>query len=257
MKKLEVITIGDITLANFPIEMLTVDKYQRKPKNMSKLRNNFNKLLRDPIKVSLRNGEYNVVDGWHSVTVAKENGKTHIVGQLFTDLDLKTECKLFSTQTDAVVKIGCEDKFNADLVAEDEYAINLQNMLDKYNLTFFSTRGRRKAAAPVRIAGKNVIISEAQTNEDCKAIEFVFSLLKEINWSSEPKTICFASWILRGLLYAYHTYHAQTHNLSGILVKELGQYSSTSFKEYFVKKYPALDYDTYIKKEMDSYIRTK
>jgi hypothetical protein len=246
--KIEEVRIGDKIFINIPIDMLVVPEYQREPRGLNKLRKAWNPLLLDPIKVSLRDGNFNISDGNHRVIVAAEKGMTHIVAQLLTNQTLESESELFSSQTDAIVKLGCEHKFHADFVGKKEYAVNLKNLLDKYNLTFFKEKGK------IYVTGKDVIISEAKKNPDCKSLDFVFSFLKENNWLTETNTRCFESFIMDGLIYAYNTYNTRVHNLSFVLLRALNM-SSRSYKTYIMKEYPALEKRKFIKVEMDKQIR--
>ena len=246
---MELVQIGGKTFINFPLELANLESYQRKAKSLNKLRKNWNDALYQPLKISLRGGKHFVIDGNHRIQVAKEMGKTHLVAELLTGLNLEEESNLFANQSLAIEKLNCENTFHANYVGGHKYAVNLQNLLDEYGLTITFEEGKQQ------ISGKNALINKAKKTPSCDGIKFMLSFMKENNWlGREIQKECFESFIINGILYAYNTYSDMTHNVSKTLVKNMNM-SAKAYKKYVLKKYPGYDKRVAITMEMDEIMR--
>lgn len=248
---IEMVQIGGKNFINMPLEIAVLGDYQRKPRSLSKLRKNWNEALLQPLKVSLRNGKHYVIDGNHRIQVAKEMGRTHLVAEVITGLSLEEESILFANQSIAIEKLTCENTFHANVVAGVEYARNLKNVLDEYNLTITFEKGKQQ------ISGKNALISNAKKNPSCESIQFLLSFMKQNNWlGKEIQHECFESFIINGILYAYNIYSDKSHKVSETLLTHMNM-SAKAYKKYIAMKYAGYDKRLAITMEMDEILRMK
>lgn len=111
------------------------DRYQR-PVSLSQIKkivNNFKPALFGVLELSRRDGSFTVFDGQHRLQAAKELGIISVPAVIHDDLNVEQEATLFSELQTERRSLMPMDRFKARLVAKEELAIKINEMLEKNN----------------------------------------------------------------------------------------------------------------------------
>jgi hypothetical protein len=120
-----------------PIEKLFIDeRYQRNLniKMVKRITDNFDSKAIGVLTVSKRDFGYAIIDGQHRYYAAKKIGIRALECEVFESLSLSNESKLFSTINMGRGNVKMIDQFRSMLVADDEDAKNIINILDSLEL---------------------------------------------------------------------------------------------------------------------------
>lgn len=211
-------------VAAIPVELLRVDfAYQRVTTSTSsklrKLANHWREEKLMPMIVVAHPEEYcfYIVDGFHRFMVA-----TTMLSAKYKSLDAivltnapkdakkrqKFEAELFVSQNEEVERITPIQMHKARLLIGDEAASNLQNMLDKYNVSYVATSGQREQAV---LGSYETAYGIAKRNGNA-CLEFIFSIIDNAGWRTE--TNGYSKAIMKGIKDVWCAYPgSEKHNL--------------------------------------------
>ena len=118
-----------------PVQDLYYGGYQRglRPTWVAKIAKDFNEGLIGVLIVSYRDGRYYVVDGQHRLEAAKKVGIEDVICQVHTGLTYEEEANLFREYNRQRKGLSAHDMFKAALEAKDPIAIDIMNLVDKYD----------------------------------------------------------------------------------------------------------------------------
>lgn len=123
-------------------EKIISDKaYQREldSRRVKKIVNNFNPKLVNPIKVSLRNGQYYVFDGQHTLKalVLRNNGKDLLVEcKIYENLTQEQEAELFAEQNGISKNVDISSKMKAKHLSGDKEIRELKDGIESLGIKF-------------------------------------------------------------------------------------------------------------------------
>lgn len=182
---------------SIPVGLLKIDPaYQRADTTtdvkLRKLANHFTEDKLMPIIVVPHPEEFcfYIVDGYHRFTVV-----TTMLDVKYKELDAIVltnvskdpvkrqifEAELFVGQATEVDKISPVQMHNARLVLKDPTAVGLQELLNKYNISYSSKRGQRQSAV---IGSYSMAYNIVKTNgKEC--LDFILSIVDNAGWKEE------------------------------------------------------------------------
>lgn len=218
-----------------PVSLLRVDpSYQRietrKQKKLKQLANNWNEDKLTPIIIVPHMEEYSfyVIDGYGRLLVS-----TTMLDAKYKALDAivltnvpsdklkrqKFEAELFMSQGSEVERITPIQIHNARLLTGDQAAIDLQNMLNKYELTYVSTPGQRDKA----IIGSYNTAYDISKRNGIKCLEFIFSIIENAGWKNEANG--YSKTIMKSLKDIWSAYttpelHKKMHEYMSDVLRE-------------------------------------
>lgn len=210
-------------VASIPVELLRIDfAYQRittsTPSRLKKLANHWREDKLMPIIVIAHPEEFSfyIVDGFHRYTVA-----TTMLQSTYNALDAivltnapkepvkrqKFEAELFVTQNEEVERVTPIQMHKAKVLIGDDAAKNLQEMLDKYDVSYVSTSGQRDKAV---LGSYETAYSIAKRNGS-RCLEFIFSVINNAGWRTE--TNGYSKAIMKGIKDVWCAYPSpEKHN---------------------------------------------
>lgn len=129
-----------------PIELLKIDKYQRilQPSRVKEMVNNFDERLCEVIKVSLRNGVYNIFDGQHRYMACKLKGIKYLMCEVHRGLTFTEEAILFERQDENRKGVSRQEKFKSKVIRNESYAISLKNLVESIGFKISPNQGKHK-----------------------------------------------------------------------------------------------------------------
>lgn len=119
----------------WPINLLSIDTYQRNPVNVSRITGHFDYNKIDVICVSIRDDKAFIIDGSTRVQALLDKGYTEVYAKTFIDLTEQEEAKIFSMQDCGKRRVNAICKYEADIIAGETYAIDIHDYLVKHGLT--------------------------------------------------------------------------------------------------------------------------
>lgn len=208
---------------SIPISLLRVDPaYQRiSTRTMSRLRklaNHWNEDKLTPIIVVPHMEEcvFYIIDGYGRLIVS-----TTMLAVPYKALDAivltkvpkdpvarqKFEAELFIGQGSEVERITPIQMHNARLLIGDEAAIDLQEILEKYNVSYVSTPGQRDKS----VLGSYGTAYEISKRNGKKCLEFIFSIIENAGWRNEANG--YSKIIVKSLKDVWNAYPTtELHN---------------------------------------------
>ena len=230
---------GDI-----PLELLYVDeRYQglRKHPNLNRLRTKWDITKLTPITLVPHPEEYRfaVVDGQGRCILAPEKGMDSLPAIILMaapedpEERLKYEASYFIGQGTEDEKLKPTEKHLSRVIVGDKAALIMENILNKYKVTFVSTKGNRSESV-LGSYSKTYQIAKNKEGEEC--LEFIFSIIENAGWNQEKngysKTVIIA---IRNIFMAHKDYREEIHEL---LSKELRQVNPELFIANGISSYP-------------------
>ena len=192
-----------------PVEKLKIDKYQRLlnlnlgctiAKEFS-----FNKV--GVITVSLREGQYNVIDGQHRLYGATLAKVPQLMCQVLNGLSYQSEAKLFNDLNGIRKKVNVYDIYNADIEAGDADTLDIKKCVESAGLKIFRGTGDFKISSIANIR----------------------NIYKKGGYAHLSKT----------LMYLFDTWEGISSSLTGQMIKGMSAFLTTYGSE--------VDYDIFIK----------
>lgn len=210
-------------VASIPVELLRIDpSYQRistsTPSRLKRLANYWREDKLMPMIVVAHPEEYcfYIVDGFHRFTVA-----TTMLHTTYKALDAivltnapkdakkrqKFEAELFVSQKDQEERVTPIQMHKAKLLIGDAAANSLQDLLDKYNVSYVANSGQREQAI---LGSYDTAYSIAKRNGSA-CLEFIFSIIDNAGWRNE--TNGYSKAIMKGIKDVWCAYpNPEKHN---------------------------------------------
>ena len=120
----------------------------------------------------------------------------------------------------------------------DETAVNLQSLLNKYNIAYTNGKGNRSKSVLGSYAETYTIIKTSGI--DCG--EFIFGIIENASWNETENG--YATYVMRSLKSVYSAHPDIRKRIFDYLSKEFRQLEPEKFKAYAVVTYPKRDYKT-------------
>ncbi len=232
--------IGQKKIALIPTELLFADeRYQRteslSSRKISRLARNFDPQQMDMLKVSARNDlcAFSVVDGFHRLEAAKKIGIEYLECEMFFDLSLEEEAKLFSKQNDYVDKLTPGQTHKAKVLLGVEECIELEDACRRFSIEMKDCTKRGKAPEGT-IQSYTDALAIAKRNGK-RGLIWVFSTLKDCSYTAEQNGL--SSYTLYPIAKAYEVFGC-TQDVKDIIVDYLKQFSPSRFRSICIAEFP-------------------
>lgn len=198
---LNVMTFNEMTNANalvifnkkiaiIPVAEMFVDHtYQRvQQSNANKIAKKWDNDKCAILQVSYRKDidKYAVIDGQNRWTAAKQIGVTHLLCQIYENLTIQEEAKIFAEQDDNVARISSADKFKSLLVMGDKTCLLIKELCNEFGISIRKTYGDSLCKTRKNLNG----LTSAQRIVETYGIEclrWIFTVIERSGWDLTAK----------------------------------------------------------------------
>lgn len=251
------IVIGNKKIGLIPVTEMFVDTtYQRTVQSkVNKISKNWDSNKCAILQVSYRSNvdKYAIIDGQNRWEAAKKAGVTHLLCQIYENLTLKEEAKIFSEQNDNVTRISSADKFKSLLVMDDKICLQIKELCDKFGISIRKTYGDSLCKTRKNLNG---LVSAQRIVEQhgINCLRWIFTVIEKSGWDLTAKAYTDRSFqVLISFYKARHnkdTFASDTTNLIN-LYANLGEYNGlvSHANKYVLDKTPRNDKKSYSERE--------
>lgn len=232
--------------ATVPLSCCFVDqRYQgmRKHTQINRLINKWDVRKLSPIVLVPHPEEYRfaIVDGQGRSIAAPLKGMDRLSATILMDAPddlnerLKFEAEYFIGQDSEVENVKPYEKHLARVIIGDPAAVMLDRLLNKYGVSFVSTKGMRS---------ESVLGSYQDTYAICKihgekCLDFILSIIENAGWNRE--TNGYSTYVMKALKESWIAHPENRKEIHKFLSKELRQSDPAMFRAEANVKYPNRD----------------
>lgn len=184
------IIIANKKLGLVPVSEMFVDTiYQREmQRKVNQIAKNWNDDKCAVLQVSYRADidKYAVIDGQNRWRAAQKAGVTHLLCQIYENLTLKEEARIFSEQDDNVTRIASADKFKSLLVMEDETCLLIKSLCDEFGIAIRKTYGDSLSKNRKNLNGL-VSAQRIVENYGIECLRWIFTVIEKSGWDLTAK----------------------------------------------------------------------
>ena len=119
----------------WPIELLSIDTYQRNPEHVDEIVSDFNYEDVDVKLISIRDGKAWIIDGSNTIQAMKKKGYTWIYAKTYIGLTKPEESAMFSRQDEHKRRVHGIVKYEADIEAGKKDAVEISGYLKSKKVT--------------------------------------------------------------------------------------------------------------------------
>lgn len=230
-----------------PLDLCYVDKrYQgmRKHNKINKLDRNWDerKLSNITLVPHPEEHRFAIVDGQGRSTVAIRKGIDRLWATILLDAPeepqerLKFEAEYFIGQDLEVENVKPFEKHLARVILGQEAAVILDDLLNKYKISFVATKGQREES----VLGSYTDTYGIAKAHGEKCLDFIFSIIQNAGWNKE--TNGYATFVMRALREVWVAHPNNREEIHKYLSTELRQLSPTLFSAVAKTTYPKRDH---------------
>lgn len=237
-----------IGIVAIDLSLLYVDmRYQklRKHKKIKKLIDNWDERKLSPIIVVPHKEEcrFAVVDGQGRMIAAKELGYESLQAIVLLDAPeddyhrVRFEAEIFISQNTETEIVKELEKHPARVLIEDPAAIALENMFEKYNITYTDTRGCREKG----VLGSYPTTYQIAGSHGEACLDFIFSIVHNAGWNLEANG--YATFVTESLkdVWVNHPRTSDRQKIHKFLSYALKEDTPTGFSCDARSRYKARD----------------
>lgn len=251
------IVIGNKKIGLIPVTEMFVDTtYQRTVQSkVNKISKNWDSNKCAILQVSYRSDvdKYAIIDGQNRWEAAKKAGVTHLLCQIYENLTIKEEAKIFAEQNDNVTRISSADKFKSLLVMDDKICLQIKELCDEFGISIRKTYGDSLCKTRKNLNG---LVSAQRIVEQhgINCLRWIFTVIEKSGWDLTAKAYTDRSFqVLISFYKARHnkdTFASDTTNLIN-LYANLGEYNGlvSHANKYVLDKTPRNDRKAYSERE--------
>ena len=251
------IVIGNKKIGLIPVTEMFVDTtYQRTVQSkVNKISKNWDSNKCAILQVSYRSDvdKYAIIDGQNRWEAAKKAGVTHLLCQIYENLTIKEEAKIFAEQNDNVTRISSADKFKSLLVMDDKVCLQIKELCDEFGISIRKTYGDSLCKTRKNLNG---LVSAQRIVEQhgINCLRWIFTVIEKSGWDLTAKAYTDRSFqVLISFYKARHnkdTFASDTTNLIN-LYANLGEYNGlvSHANKYVLDKTPRNDKKSYSERE--------
>ena len=251
------VRLGEKKFALIPVSEMFVDTtYQRLVQSKApKIAKEWNDEKCDILKLSYRADidKYDIIDGQNRWTAAKMIGITHLLCQIYENLTIKEEARIFAEQNDNVTRIASADKFKSMLVMGNETCLLIKKLCDEFGISIRKTYGDSLCKTRKNLNG---LISAQRIVEQygINCLRWIFTVIERSGWDLTAKAYTDRSFQVLIAFYKARfdkeSFTADTENLIN-LYANLGEYNGlvSHANKYVLDKNPRNDRKAYSERE--------
>lgn len=251
------ICIANKKLALVPVSEMFVDTtYQRTVQShVNKIAKNWDNNKCSILQVSYRSNidKYAIIDGQNRWTAAKRVGITHLLCQIYENLTLKEEAKIFAEQNDNVSKIGSADKFKSLLIMEDPICLQIKSLCDEFGIAIRKTYGDSLSKSRKNLNGL-ITAQRIVENYGIGCLRWIFDVIERSGWDLTAKAYTDRNFQVLISFYRArfdkNTFAADTEKLI-TLYANVGEYNGlvNHANKYVLDRNPRNDKKAYSERE--------
>ena len=251
------IVIGNKKIGLIPVTEMFVDTtYQRTVQSkVNKISKNWDSNKCAILQVSYRSDvdKYAIIDGQNRWEAAKKAGVTHLLCQIYENLTIKEEAKIFAEQNDNVTRISSADKFKSLLVMDDKICLQIKELCDEFGISIRKTYGDSLCKTRKNLNG---LVSAQRIVEQhgINCLRWIFTVIEKSGWDLTAKAYTDRSFQVLIAFYKARfdkeSFIADTENLIN-LYANLGEYNGlvSHANKYVLDKNPRNDKKSYSERE--------
>ena len=190
MTNANAIVIAGKKLALIPVTEMFVDtRYQRTVQShINKIAKNWDNNKCAVLQVSYRSDidKYAIIDGQNRWTAAQKVGITHLLCQIYENLTIQEEAKIFAEQNDNVAKIASADKFKSLLIMGDETCLLIKSLCDEFGIAIRKTYGDSLSKSRKNLNGL-IAAQRIVENYGINCLRWIFSVIERSGWDLTAK----------------------------------------------------------------------
>ena len=197
--------------------------------------------------------KYAIIDGQNRWTASKMIGITHLNCQIYENLTIEEEAKIFAEQNDNVTRIASADKFKSLLIMGDEACLQIKSLCDEFGISIRKTYGDtlnkiRKNLNGIESAKRIV------KQYGIESLRWIFTVIEKSGWDLTARSYSYKS--LQILLdfylscYKKETFNIDTEKLIN-LYANLGEYNGlvNHANKYVLDRTPRNDRKAFTERE--------
>lgn len=251
------VRLGEKKFALIPVTELFVDTtYQRLVQSKApKIAKEWDDRKCKMLEISYREDidKYAIIDGQNRWTAAKMIGITHLHCQIYENLSIEEEARIFAEQNDNVTRIASADKFKSLLVMGNETCLLIKNLCDEFGISIRKTYGDSLCKTRKNLNG---LISAQRIVEQygINCLRWIFEVIEKSGWDLTAKAYTDRSFQVLIAFYKARcnkdTFASDTANLI-TLYANLGEYNGlvSHANKYILDKNPRNDKKSYSERE--------
>lgn len=197
--------------------------------------------------------KYAIIDGQNRWEAAKKAGVTHLLCQIYENLTIKEEAKIFAEQNDNVTRISSADKFKSLLVMDDKICLQIKELCDEFGISIRKTYGDSLCKTRKNLNGL-VAAQRIVEQYGIKCLRWIFEVIEKSGWDLTAKAYTDRSFQVLIAFYKARcnkdTFASDTENLIN-LYANLGEYNGlvSHANKYVLDKTPRNDRKAYSERE--------
>ena len=244
-------------LGLIPVTEMFVDTtYQRTVQSkVNKISKNWDSNKCAILQVSYRFDvdKYAIIDGQNRWEAAKKAGVTHLLCQIYENLTIKEEAKIFAEQNDNVTRISSADKFKSLLVMDDKICLQIKELCDEFGISIRKTYGDSLCKTRKNLNGL-VAAQRIVEQYGINCLRWIFEVIGKSGWDLTAKAYTDRSFQVLIAFYKARcnkdTFASDTENLI-TLYANLGEYNGlvSHANKYVLDKNPRNDKKSYSERE--------
>lgn len=251
------VRLGEKKFALIPVTEMFVDTtYQRLVQSKApRIAKEWDDRKCKMLEISYREDidKYAIIDGQNRWTAAKMIGITHLHCQIYENLTIEEEARIFAEQNDNVTRIASADKFKSLLVMGNETCLLIKKLCDDFGISIRKTYGDALCKTRKNLNG---LISAQRIVEQygINCLRWIFTVIEKSGWDLTAKAYTDRSFqVLISFYKARHdkdTFASDTENLIN-LYANLGEYNGlvSHANKYVLDKTPRNDRKAYSERE--------
>ena len=244
-------------LGLIPVTEMFVDTtYQRTVQSkVNKISKNWDSNKCAILQVSYRFDvdKYAIIDGQNRWEAAKKAGVTHLLCQIYENLTIKEEAKIFAEQNDNVTRISSADKFKSLLVMDDKICLQIKELCDEFGISIRKTYGDSLCKTRKNLNGL-VAAQRIVEQYGINCLRWIFTVIERSGWDLTAKAYTDRSFQVLITFYKArynkNSFDSDTTNLIN-LYANLGEYNGlvSHANKYVLDKNPRNDKKSYSERE--------
>lgn len=197
--------------------------------------------------------KYAIIDGQNRWEAAKKAGVTHLLCQIYENLTIKEEAKIFAEQNDNVTRISSADKFKSLLVMDDKICLQIKELCDEFGISIRKTYGDSLCKTRKNLNGL-VAAQRIVEQYGIHCLRWIFEVIEKSGWDLTAKAYTDRSFQVLIAFYKARynkdTFASDTENLIN-LYANLGEYNGlvSHANKYVLDKNPRNDKKSYSERE--------
>lgn len=251
------VRLGEKKFALIPVTELFVDTtYQRLVQSKApKIAKEWDDRKCKMLEISYREDidKYAIIDGQNRWTAAKMIGITHLHCQIYENLSIEEEARIFAEQNDNVTRIASADKFKSLLVMGNETCLLIKTLCDEFGISIRKTYGDSLCKTRKNLNG---LISAQRIVEQygINCLRWIFEVIEKSGWDLTAKAYTDRSFQVLIAFYKArynkNSFDSDTTNLIN-LYANLGEYNGlvSHANKYVLDKTPRNDRKAYSERE--------